>query len=404
MNSTNGITLTAASREWASRPDDQRFWTLADMLRQMEAWRDSACEAVVDLRDLRVEPADGGGLALVGRKGNAAVPTHWAFGQLCRDFAGGCPADWCRALPADLAAANVNHGLRRTVAAAGEDGKACNLLLSQSPGGLVLRSATSDRYGRIWNAGIVERLQALEAGGWRVPPARPARDGQSGTRPATEADVLRFDQGGGGTPIRVGDPVAPAGLYASDHDAFAFMVSDRIIDDGTDGGLARGFYLQNSEVGTGRAMSVTTFLYRSVCGNHLIWGAENVRSLRVRHVGQPDARWQSALEIELRRYAEGSAAADSARVAVARAMLLGETRDATIETVWARLRNDGLSRKLVTAGYDSADHAANWDRTINPRSVWGLVQGLTSHSQSLPYADQRNAIDVAAAKVLALAS
>ena len=44
--------------------------------------------------------------------------------------------------------------------------------------------------------------------------------------------------------------IAPAGIYASDHDMFAFLVNEEYrIDDGSDGGLARGFFVQNSEVG-----------------------------------------------------------------------------------------------------------------------------------------------------------
>ena len=39
----------------------------------------------------------------------------------------------------------------------------------------------------------------------------------------------------------------------------------------------------------------------------------------------------------------------------------------------------------------------------DPRSVWGFVQGMTRHSQTLPYADARTAMDKAAGKVMEMA-
>lgn len=36
----------------------------------------------------------------------------------------------------------------------------------------------------------------------------------------------------------------------------------------------------------------------------------------------------------------------------------------------------------------------------DPLTKWGIVQGLTRHSQTLPYADQRTTIDRAAGKIL----
>ena len=49
----------------------------------------------------------------------------------------------------------------------------------------------------------------------------------------------------------------PSGLYASDHDMFAFLVApDRVISDGGGGSLMRGIFVRNSEVGDA-ALSVT---------------------------------------------------------------------------------------------------------------------------------------------------
>ena len=78
--------------------------------------------------------------------------------------------------------------------------------------------------------------------------ARPVFPNQPGTRPATEADVLQAVTFG--ISAKLGDPIAPAGLYLGDRSLFAFLIhEDRRIEDGTDAGLLRGFLVWNSEVG-----------------------------------------------------------------------------------------------------------------------------------------------------------
>lgn len=140
--------------------------------------------------------------------------------------------------------------------ARGDDGNRCNALF-HSNGNFVCRAFTSDDYARIWNYELIGRLRDVMGDGWRVPPARPAFINQPGARPATEADVLARKTTGGGLTINMGDMIAPAGLYASDHDCFIFMVNEeQRIDDGSDGGLSRGFFISHSEVGAS-ALKVT---------------------------------------------------------------------------------------------------------------------------------------------------
>ena len=84
--------------------------------------------------------------------------------------------------------------------------------------------------------------------------------------------------------------IAPAGLYASDHDCFAFMVNESVtVDDGSDGGLCRGFFVSNSEVGA--ASLKFTSLYRSVCGNHIVWGAKQAQERHCPHRQERSPLW-----------------------------------------------------------------------------------------------------------------
>jgi hypothetical protein len=388
------MNLYEASNQWATRPDDQRFWTLEDLLAATRRHRDSARVATVPLAALNVTPAgsDGADLVVVGPTNQPARLTHWSFGQLARTA--GAPADYLRRLPAPLAAANLCHGLQRR----GAD--RANLLIHNN-GSLVVRSATSDSYSRIWDCDVVERPLGSREAGWRVPPARPSHPGAPGARPATEADVLS-GTGVGGLSVKVGDLIAPAGLYASDHDLFVFMVNEsRRINDGSPEGLSRGFFISNSEVGAA-ALKVTTFLYRHVCGNHIVWDATKQTEVRIVHRGNADQRFARELAAEIKTYAERAAGEDEQRIASARRLTLGPDKAAVLDTLFGKLRGI-VSRHTLEEGFDRATLDAQADRTIDPRTAWGMVQGLTAYSQSLPFADERDQVDRAAGKVLAMA-
>jgi hypothetical protein len=390
MSETN---LYTASAQWSSRPADQRFWSLKEMFDACQAHRDSSRTATVPFRSLRVQPGNGANLELVGQSGQSALITHYSFGQLCGQV--GAPADYLRRLPAAMAAQNLNHGLAQLDA--GDD---ANLLFHRN-GSLVLRAATTDSYSRLWNSDVCRALAPFLREGWRVPPARPVSKDAPRARKATEADVLYARAGGGGLAINVGDMIAPAGLYASDRDMFAFLVrDDRRIDDGTEGGLGRGFFLSNSEVGDA-AVKLTSFLYRYVCGNHIVWGAQQVTEWRYNHVGDIQAKFGEMLA-EVRRLADLGAAQDEAVIANARKLRLGATLDDVTNVLYSRLRGD-VSQKNMRAALAVAVTSAEQDATLDPFTVWGVVQGFTSYSQRLSYAGDRNAMDRAAGTLMALA-
>src|SRR5579859_6819533 len=181
--------LTTASNEWASRPADERFWTLQELHAKTKKYAEESKLKTLELAKCRVTP-ENGDLRLVGPQGGSAQFQHYSFGQFSNVC--GAPASYLRGLPADLAAANLNHGLSQV---GGE-----HVLMFRQNGGLFLRCLTSAHYERIWNYEIAELALNLENEGWVVPPARsPVRDpGECSTRLnyiptriATEKDVLR---------------------------------------------------------------------------------------------------------------------------------------------------------------------------------------------------------------------
>jgi hypothetical protein len=358
--------LEQAFNQWANRPADQRFPSLTALHDAVTHHRAVAAEAEnVNLRAMKVSVHQNelGERApvLVGEHGSEAHFTHHSFGQLARRV--GAPAAYLRKLSAGLASANLNEGIRKL----GDDTATDDKMLFAQNGKLVLRAHTSAKYSRIWNSDITARLLRLVE---RNPEWQEAPEAFDGSR----------------------------GQYASDKDMFSFMVDNdrRIFETGPGGGLARGFFVSNSEVGDA-SFRITTFLYEYVCGNHRVWGAKGVADLRIPHVGNADERAFNKLAIELRGYADTSAREDEMKVASAQRFILGGTKEEVLDRVF------GLGVPLGTAKQALAIAEERTDWYGNPHSAWGFTGGLTQIARDLPNADARVELERKAGDILKIA-
>lgn len=385
------MNLDQASKQWACRPPEERFWTLDDLHTACSVSRGDSATADVHYGSLQVRPTDAGGMELNGRAERPAILNHYAFGQLAARV--GAPAGYLRELPAPLVAQCLNVGLATQ---RNPDDKAA-ILFGKHPA-LTCRAVTSERYTRIWNADVTAQLRQL-SNGWRVPPARPAFDGQPGTRPATAEDLLEVRGSSGGLSINLGDPIAPAGLYASDRDMFAFLVDEtRRVADGSPEGLSRGFFVWNSEVGD-RSFGLCCFLYRHCCGNHIVWDASKVAEVRLRHVGTADARAFGKLRFELRRYGDTAASLDEARIKSCRTFELGPDKEKTLARIFG-MRLPALTQGRAELAWKLAEQHPEEGA---PTTAWGYAQGVTRLAQETRYTADRVDLDRAAGKVLSIA-
>lgn len=395
------MNLFEANAQWSKRPDDERFSSIEEMGKACESYARESINGIAQLGDLRVE-ADSGNLLLVGKSRTAASLSHFGFGQLAR--LADAPAGYLRRLPATLAAQNINHGLAKA-----DVERSVKLLLHKRSSGLIARAITGDMYDRVWNFEIVNKIsQRLTPNGWRVPPARPAREGQAGTRRATAADILP-NQGDFGLAIKEGDLIAPAGLYASDHDMFAFLVNhENPVFDGSKF-LNRGVFIQNSEVGD-CALRFKIFTYDNVCGNHIVWGVGKVAEVSVRHIkGGLDAKGRT-LQNALNKWEMMSRTLPSAdemegAIKAARSREIGGTKDEVLDAVFGFAKARGLqalSRETIKAGYELAEKTPRYGA---PTTVWGMVNGLTEVSQTLAgaHTDTRVGIDTQAGRLMDMA-
>jgi hypothetical protein len=204
--------------------------------------------------------------------------------------------------------------------------------------------------------------------------------------------------------------IAPAGLYASDHDMFVFLVhTDRVVRAGNRM-LMRGCFFRNSEVGDG-ALEGTFFLLDNVCGNHIVWGAENVHSVRIRHVAGKDMkdsnaslkRFAKQWSVAMNTYQNSSVNSTEMKIEKAMNYEIAATKEEIIDTVFKYARSHSLpaiTKNRIDDAYETAVLHEGWYG--NPRSAWGIVSGLTENSQG-SYSDVRDDVDRQAAKVLEIA-
>lgn len=355
-------TLTQAHNEWSSRPADERFSSLADLHNSAAASKNYARQVSRKIGEVTAIEHNG----VVGlkslSKGTVAKPTYTAFGQLASIAE--APANYLRSLPAPLAAECINNGL----ASRGNDDVQM-LFDVRDNNAISLRAATSDSYARIYDADVTSRLIAVEAQG-RFQPAPAAFDGSRG-------------------------------LYRGDASLFAFMVDSnrRIFEKAPGGGLSRGFFVWNSEVGRA-SFGIMTFLYEYVCGNHRVWGASNVAEMRLRHVGDVSGRAFSEFAARVVSYADSSAEDDEAKIRLARDYVVGASKDEILDRLFG-LRIPALTKGRIINAMSLAEAREDWYG--NPRSAWGLAGAVTEIARDLPNADDRLALDKAGAKIMGFA-
>src|SRR5438067_6612071 len=359
--SVSAVSAYTAHREWASRPPDERYASVHALYEAARARRQQLEERTIETGEFRTEAVDDD-LAFRESSGRTAALTHWSFGQLAT--IAGAPPNYLRSLPASIASRAINYGLSRVE-------RAQHQLFVADTAPWTVHAITSPRYARVHHDELASRVLDLMAQhpAWHLPLGY--KDGEFGAE-------------------RV-----PSGAYLGDRDMFLFIVDgNRDLDDPTDrthGGLFRGFILRNSDVGAA-ALTLDVFLYKFVCGNHIIWGFQHVAGFRRRHVGASiqDA-WSTSLQ-DVRTALDADTASDRALLQRATTQELGDSQEAVIETVLRRLE---LSQKQAAEAYTLAEA-----HETNPRSVWGYVQGLTRLSQRTPWQDGRFALDRAASRLL----
>jgi len=373
---SRGENIGRVSSEWFSRPDDERYLSLAELYDAVKARADRAKARTVESRAVRVEASreDAERLALIvpGQE-QPVAPTHWSFGQLCSLV--GAPASYMRGLPAPLAGINLQHGLLSHRAELVKT-------LEAEDDRIELRAVTGPDYGRIWDYELVTAVMKIAGNGvgdtmWKVP------------------GVLDWATMTHNPFVDVTKDTTT--LYASDRDVFLFLVDDTHpieagrLPNGEPDLYFRGFYCWNSEVGS-KTLGIASFYLRAVCMNRNLWGVEGFEEISIRHSKFAAQRFAHEAAPALTSFANSSPAPFVAGIKAARERIVART-DEDRESF---LRKRGFSKaetgKIIETVLSEEGRP--------PESIFDFVQGMTAHARTKPHQDTRLDLEAKAKTLL----
>lgn len=362
---SRGERIGRVSSEWFSRPDDERYLSLAALYDAVKTRADRASARIVESRAVKVEASreDAEALSLiVPGQDQPIAPTHWSFGQLCGLV--GTPASYLRQLPAPLAGINLQHGLLSHRAELVK-------MLEAEDGRVELRAVTGPDYGRIWDHELVAAVMKIAGNGngdtmWKVP-------GVLDWATLTHNPFVDVTK----------DTTT---LYASDRDVFLFLVDDTHpieagrLPNGEPDLYFRGFYCWNSEVGS-KTLGIASFYLRAVCMNRNLWGVEGFEEISIRHSKFAAQRFACEAAPALTSFANSSPAPFIAGIKAAR------------ERIVARNDEDRESF-LRKRGFSKAETARIIETVLSeegrpPESIFDFVQGITAHARTKAHQDGR---------------
>lgn len=363
--SPQSVNSSVVSTQWANRPNDERFLTLESLHQKVSARHSMSSEACIAIDACQVVPTTGDEIEIIDHRSEQGHSfgqlTNYAFGQLCAR--GGAPAGFLRKLPAELACINLQWSLenRETVNAEGNDVK----ILTRVNGSTNIAAINGPGYGRIWEEQVTGALLAtIDQSVWKVPAASYSKS----------------------------DPLRATTLYASDRDIFIFLVNESAGIDADGGTIKKGFYVWNSETGSA-TFGIACFLYDYVCDNRIIWGQREFKELKIRHTAGGPHRFVASAVPQLQSYLGSSVSVIEQTIRAAKSREVGKDPAAVQSWLKARGFTTAFARKGMAAA--EAD-----PRNYNPRSVWGLVQGLTDAAHEIKNTDDRLAIESKAGALL----
>jgi hypothetical protein len=371
------------SKEWFSRPHDERFLSLSDLRTHLRNRWEHSADQTMQNRDVYLRAPDIDTRDDI-RKINAELPggepvdfSHWSFGQLCS--LAGAPAAYLRTMPGAIAADALNWGLRHE-----RDVDQVKTFSTQTDGMArpQLMAVTGPKYGRVPDYEVIEAVTQVAGNGtgdalWKVP------------------GVINWAD-------HTYDPFAPVTkesttLYASDRDVFAFLVDDTHpieigkLDNGEPDLVFRGFYVKNSEVGSA-AYVLAGFYLRGVCMNRCLWGVEGFTELKIRHSsGAPD-RFMHEATPALIEYANGTGTAFKEAVDNAKAAKVAQDDEDAMDFLRKRHFNRSEVKKILET------HEREEGRPA--RTAWDMVNGITAMARTIPHQDRRLKVEEVAGKLL----
>ncbi|MFH1891881.1 MAG: hypothetical protein ABIK83_04280 [Candidatus Zixiibacteriota bacterium] len=174
---------------------------------------------------------------------------------------------------------------------------------------------------------------------------------------------------------------------------FVFLVNDEEPVEIGNSKLGRGFFCWNSETGSA-TFGLTTFLYNYICGNNIVWGAEQVEGLKIIHRSHAPYNFRTQALPVLNRFTEDKAVGHDVLKTVDRAMnhRIGSTLEETLD--WFKTKP--FTKQEVINAWSIGNSEGE-----DVRNVWGMVQGLTAYARDMPHCDKKVNLERRAGALLA---
>ncbi len=377
-NFDKGTMRTDLTRQWMARPADQRFLSLPSLKSSVLARAERSATLTIETRKIDViapsapnTAAEMHDLWLGLPGGDQIAPSHWSFGQLCS--LAKAPASHYRTLPSQITADALAYGLRY-------NRNADEVKLYSSDQSLL--AATGPDYGRIFDHEVVDAVMQVAGDGigdtrWKVP------------------GVLDW----GSMTYNPEHPISldTTTLFASDRDVFIFLVDDRNpvevgkLPSGDPDLMFRGFYITNSEVGSG-SLRLAAFYLRAVCCNRIMWGVEGFEEITMRHSKHAPSRFMEQARPALKSFADGSARKLIVGVEKAKAAKIAADDDEAL----AFLSSRDFSRKRALEIMETVER----EEGRKARTAWDFAQGISAFARNVANNDDRVQIEVEARRIL----
>ena len=349
-------------REWASRPADEKWLSLTALHAFLYGLSETSRRGKISTSDLEVLPK--GDDIVLRTNGKDLALNNWSAKQL--SALSGIPAAMYEQ-PADLLARNFNWGLRS------RESEDLQLLATRRASDWQVRAMTGPTYGAIENHEVIKALMDQVGdgvtGNWRVPGIR-----------GTKLETVTKEN---------------TTIFGGDQDIFVFLadeenrVSVKARRDGKPGTLARGFYITNSEVGSGKAR-IGLYLYDFLCANRIIWGMEQFEEIAIRHTSGAPFRWLSEAKPKIEAFVEASAKPMEAKIQAAQQHMLGSGDQIA----------DFLNRRFTKSQTVNmmAVHVEEEGRPVATR--WDAVTAATAYAKVIPHQNERFMIEKKAGEML----
>lgn len=363
-----------AHAEWANRPKDERYESLAELHLAVAVRDKKSREDKLDLAHVETRVSKEEFAFHSSDHSRKQFTTNWSTGQFMTKL--GLQRDLPHKIELPLFDSVIKNRITRYLAA-GEE-REINTLVMDTNGGTILRALSGPSYERIWDHELTQMTLDGKPDGWRNPVAY--ADGEWGA------------------------PMKPSGLYASDRDVFMFLIDGGdCLDLGERAQLHLGFYAWNSEVGS-RSFGFSAFAFNRVCGNNIIWGQQDLNVFRFVHgPGARDKGFKAyGSFLQGLRDAPGEAR-DRLAQAVKLAqneLLFGVPAETDVDKQKEAIkffREKGNFTRHQTKGAMKVmweeEHGALGTR-------WDWLQGFTGYARKRGHQDNREELDKKAAKQL----